>query len=70
MEKCEWKVVADGIGNHYKSECGGDWFFFNGTTKDNQMTVCPFCGKKIYEPIDTQQQIIILILGNEFHSVF
>lgn len=59
MENCEWKVIADGIANHYKSGCGGEWFFFNGTTEENQMTVCPFCGEKIYELYDYQQLIAI-----------
>ena len=50
MEKCEWKYDdADENENHYQTECGGDWFFFEGTRKENQMILCPFCGELIYE---------------------
>nr|WP_321396122.1 hypothetical protein [uncultured Desulfobacter sp.] len=48
MEKCDWKIV-DANENHYESECGGDWFFFEGTIEDNQMKICPFCGEMINE---------------------
>ena len=49
MEKCEWKRIVDKNENHYESECGGEWFFFEGTIKENRMNVCPFCGEPIYE---------------------
>lgn len=51
MEKCEWKYDADAAinENHYQTECGGDWFFFEGTIKENQMILCPFCGELIFE---------------------
>lgn len=49
MEKCDWKIV-DSNENHYKSECGGEWFFFEGTIKENQMNLCPFCGEPVNEP--------------------
>ena len=52
MEKCEWKFVDD-VENHYESECGGDWFFFEGTTEENQMDLCPFCGEPLYESEST-----------------
>jgi len=48
MEKCEWKFVDDD-GNHYESECGGEWFYFEGTTKENHMNFCPFCGEPVHE---------------------
>jgi hypothetical protein len=48
MEKCEWKIV-DANENHYESECGGDWFFFDGTIEENQMKICPFCGEPVSE---------------------
>ncbi len=48
MEKCDWKII-DANENHYESECGGDWFFFEGTIKDNEMELCPFCGEPINE---------------------
>jgi len=49
MEKCEWKFIVDENENHYLSECGGEWFFFDGTIKENRMNLCPFCGEPIYE---------------------
>ena len=48
MEKCEWKFIDD-VESHYKSECGGEWFFFEGTTEENHMELCPFCGEPLYE---------------------
>ena len=48
MDKCEWTFIGD-VDNHYVSECGGEWFFFEGTTTDNQMDICPFCGEPLYE---------------------
>jgi len=51
MKRCEWKFVAvdDDDDDHYESECGGEWFFFEGTVKENQMDLCPFCGEPIIE---------------------
>ncbi len=49
MKKCEWKHDIDENENHYQTECGGEWFFFEGTLKENQMNLCPFCGESIYE---------------------
>lgn len=47
MEKCEWKFIVEDE-NHYESGCGGEWFFFEGTTKENQMDLCPFCGEPVH----------------------
>ncbi len=52
MEKCEWKFIDDAE-NHYESECGGEWFFFDENTKDNHMNFCPFCGKPVHESDST-----------------
>ncbi len=52
MEDCEWHIVDDE--NHYESGCGGEWFFFKGTVKENQMIFCPFCG----EPITEHESIV------------
>jgi|GEM_PF-1486078 len=49
MEKCGWILIMDGNENHYQSECGGEWFFFEGSIKENQMKRCPFCGDPIHE---------------------
>lgn len=49
MEKCEWKLITDENENHYLSECGGEWFFFEGNREENQMKLCPFCGEPIHE---------------------
>ena len=49
MEKCEWKQDMDENKNHYQTGCGGDWFFFEGNRKDNEMDSCPFCGELIFE---------------------
>lgn len=49
MEKCEWKFIVDDNESHYEAECGGEWFFFDGTIKENQMNLCPFCGDPIHE---------------------
>ncbi len=49
MEKCEWELISDENENYYESECGGEWFFFEGTRKENQLNLCPFCGEPIHE---------------------
>ena len=49
MEKCEWKHIVDENENHYQAECGGEWFFFEGAIKENQMNLCPFRGEPIHE---------------------
>ncbi len=49
MEKCDWELVLDENEDHYESECGGEWFFYEGTRKENQMNLCPFCGEPIHE---------------------
>lgn len=49
MKKCEWKYIFDENENHYESECGGEWFFFEGSIEENQMILCPFCGEFIQE---------------------
>ncbi|MFA5904539.1 MAG: hypothetical protein WC836_11455 [Desulfobacula sp.] len=52
MEKCEWKFIVDEDETHYKSGCGGEWFFFEGTTKENQMELCPFCGERVHVDLE------------------
>jgi len=52
MEKCEWNFIVDEDKNHYESGCGGEWFFFEGTTQENQMDLCPFCGEPVHEGIE------------------
>jgi len=49
MKKCDWELVFDENDVHYTSECGGEWFFFEGTREENHMNLCPFCGDPIHE---------------------
>lgn len=51
MEKCEWKFIIEDE-NHYKSECGGEWFFFEEATRENQIDLCPFCGDPVHVDFD------------------
>ena len=45
----EWKEVEDfDCDIHYQcSVCGEEWYFIDGTPKDNNANFCPQCGAKM-----------------------
>ena len=45
---CEWRIV-DADNDEWVSFCGVDFVIIEGSLKDNNMTYCCGCGKKIKE---------------------
>ena len=49
MKTCKW-THDDLCGDrYYDSECGENFVFNSGNTKDNGFKYCPYCGKEIVE---------------------
>ncbi len=46
---CTWTVVDPWEGDTWKSSCGQEWCFNEGSPKENQMNFCHSCGRSLVE---------------------
>ena len=44
ISTCRWTEDEDAVWN---TDCGRRWEFTNGTPRDNKVTFCAFCGRKL-----------------------
>ena len=44
--RCRWDYDEDG---YYDTECGNAFILNNGTTAENDMRFCPYCGGELWE---------------------
>lgn len=51
-KECKWKLVDDDtdIAQRYKTDCGHEFFFEDGTPEENGFKTCPYCGRKLVNP--------------------
>jgi rRNA maturation endonuclease Nob1 len=52
---CKWKYQEDAYEEHWTTECGEAFVFFEGSPKDNHIRFCPYCGKPI-EQIEQKEE--------------
>lgn len=47
---CDWQLDPDNdTADVYETSCKNAWEFTEGNLKDNEISFCPYCGKRIEE---------------------
>ena len=45
--RCVWTQQGDEYGDVWDASCGKAWVFDEGGPSENEVTFCPFCGRRI-----------------------